>query len=682
MRNLALTVLVILAVIILVTAPPPKRGRGHSNTRPRHERHEGRSPGNESKRREHSSRRNHAHRKRNRDVDNHDTQTERTTRLNPVTTQSPKCDCSKCFNVKKPGQPPINRPRAANGMKYLQQFGYMPFARSAAAFEMSVDASGRPMAPAKMISESIKKFQRVAHIEQTGILDEATLEMMEKPRCGVPDTNILDNESRDKRYVTHSSKWEKTRLTYNISGFTNDLDQAIVEKDIADAFNFWTSVTPLTITKANQGKVDIDIYFTNADHGDGSPFDMQGGVLAHAFFPTGAIEFDVAGDTHFDEGEVWTNGERRGANLLYVAVHEFGHALGLAHSDQFDSVMYPFARGYDPNLKLYQDDIDGIQSLYGVKPTPSEPKSTAPSTEPTTPKIETDAPTTPRMTEPSTTTETESPTTQRVTEPTTSEVETEAPTTKRLTDEPTTKVTTDPPTQRPITDLPTTTSPETETCINTMDAITITVLGDTVAFRDSQVYILSVSDYGVQEGYPKHISAMFPHGPDEVDAALTFPHYKPGKEYKIGEQSYTWLFKGDKSWKYQNVGGALVLATGYPRYIYADWGLLGVRDRRASEGIDSAFIWGNSGNVYFTKGNQYWKYSGTMRRMLNGYPKSTNRIGVLRRAGVTEVDAAFRWINNKIYFFKDGQYHRYERGQANLIGPKDTGKYWFGCSEP
>ena len=55
----------------------------------------------------------------------------------------------------------------------------------------------------------------------------------------------------------------------------------------------------------------------------------------------------------------------KGQNLLYVAVHELGHALGLRHSDVEDSIMYPYARGYDPNLKLFPDDIAGIQSLYG-----------------------------------------------------------------------------------------------------------------------------------------------------------------------------------------------------------------------------------------------------------------------------------------------------------------------------
>ena len=54
--------------------------------------------------------------------------------------------------------------------------------------------------------------------------------------------------------------------------------------------------------------------------------------------------------------------------MLQAATHEFGHALGLSHSDIKTSMMAPFYRGYQPQLKLDVDDILGIQALYGKRP--------------------------------------------------------------------------------------------------------------------------------------------------------------------------------------------------------------------------------------------------------------------------------------------------------------------------
>ena len=50
-----------------------------------------------------------------------------------------------------------------------------------------------------------------------------------------------------------------------------------------------------------------------------------------------------------------------GTNLLQTAAHEFGHSLGLSHSDVQSALMAPFYKGWEPNLKLDRDDIDAIQ---------------------------------------------------------------------------------------------------------------------------------------------------------------------------------------------------------------------------------------------------------------------------------------------------------------------------------
>ena len=57
-----------------------------------------------------------------------------------------------------------------------------------------------------------------------------------------------------------------------------------------------------------------------------------------------------------------------GINLLFVAVHELGHSLGLRHSNVEDAIMYAYYPGYRANLQLDRDDIEGMQAIYGEWP--------------------------------------------------------------------------------------------------------------------------------------------------------------------------------------------------------------------------------------------------------------------------------------------------------------------------
>jgi hypothetical protein len=113
------------------------------------------------------------------------------------------------------------------------------------------------------------------------------------------------------------------------------------------------------------------------DHGDGDPFDGPGDVLAHASFPNPYDKSQVF--LHFDDEERWVNSETRNVDLLTVAAHEIGHTLGLAHSSDPEALMYPSYSG--PHRSLGEDDIAGVQSLYGVasapRPAPEVPPQDA-----------------------------------------------------------------------------------------------------------------------------------------------------------------------------------------------------------------------------------------------------------------------------------------------------------------
>ncbi|NWX83811.1 MMP3 protein, partial [Nothoprocta pentlandii] len=226
------------------------------------------------------------------------------------------------------------------------------------------------------ITKKIKEMQEFLGLEVTGKLDSKTLDLIQQPRCGFPDIAGFSTFAGEP-------KWTKQVLTYRILNYTPDLHPADVDAAIKKAFNVWSSVTPLKFIKEENDHADIMISFAARGHNDFIPFDGPGGSIAHAYAPG----TDFGGDAHFDEDETWTI-STEGTNLFYVALHEFGHSLGLFHSKDPEALMYPIYRKSDPSaFPLHQDDIYGIQYLYGHSPnTYSDQKEFTEVKEPDKPK--------------------------------------------------------------------------------------------------------------------------------------------------------------------------------------------------------------------------------------------------------------------------------------------------------
>ena len=247
---------------------------------------------------------------------------------------------------------PLPSTNSENATSYLQKFGYLSNSASPSATSSRLQS----------LEDALKKLQDFAGLEQTGVVDGKTEELMNMRRCGVKDSlTQKDGVSRMKRYALQGSRWKTRTLTYKVSKYpSRRLSKRIVDKTIKKAFEVWSKDTNFRFIHKPAGTVQLDIRFEKRSHGDEDDFDGRGGTLAHAFFPI------YGGDIHFDDDEDWTVNSIRGTSLMMSAAHELGHSLGLAHSNVKGSLMSPFYISYKADLKLHSDDIKGIEAIYGT----------------------------------------------------------------------------------------------------------------------------------------------------------------------------------------------------------------------------------------------------------------------------------------------------------------------------
>ncbi|MGB7345317.1 MAG: matrixin family metalloprotease [Pirellulaceae bacterium] len=172
----------------------------------------------------------------------------------------------------------------------------------------------------------------------------------------------------NRRVLAASVGWDGpglggATLTYNISGSPESLSQAETSAAIESAFAAWSAVADIEFVPTSQRGLrdSIDISFQSIDG--------QGGTLAQAYLPDDVNSARIAGDIEFDIAEGWEVGNalgNRAFDLVWVAVHEIGHSLGLDHLDASGSVLSQFVSPNQQFQSLDAAEINAIQSLYAA----------------------------------------------------------------------------------------------------------------------------------------------------------------------------------------------------------------------------------------------------------------------------------------------------------------------------
>jgi hypothetical protein len=175
-------------------------------------------------------------------------------------------------------------------------------------------------------------------------------------------------------YVTNGHVWKSHQVPYYVNPVNLDIPETDIVTAVQSGAANWPNQSRADFSFSYSGRSSATAVASNSHNDVFFRNESNGSTIAVTYWWYDGTGYLVDADILFYDGGFAFFGNNgtcsAGQYVQDIATHEFGHALGLKHTDVTTATMYPSTTSCSQGWRsLDTDDVAGVEALYGTRKT-------------------------------------------------------------------------------------------------------------------------------------------------------------------------------------------------------------------------------------------------------------------------------------------------------------------------